>query len=883
MAAIAMMFYFVPFLIQLITTVSGETALRYIVAEEVDVGTVVADVAKDIGISQFSDTQLTFMKKPRLSLALNSQSGSLTTSGRIDREAMCAQKDQCVEELTVVVRRGSGMPPQYIRLFVVVEDINDNAPYFDPSDVTLRVKESESPGYRIVLPSATDKDSTRFGIKQYLLAAPSDTFRLDGEGDGEPALVLLRSLDRERESGISVNVDAVDNGDPSKSGRLYVRIVVDDVNDHHPEFDKDQYETSVLENSALPAPLLRVVATDKDHGENSRIIYSLASKSENEYGKYFLVGNTTGELFLRKALDYEEATEYHLTVVAKDSAAFDPKSATTQIHIRVLDENDNAPQINVLNIDSNSDSSVFEVLEEQERGTFIAFVEVTDQDTGRSGVVDCTLPDRKFMLIKVLNGYNLVTALKLDRERTASMSFDITCADRGEVPKTASRKLEIVVKDINDNVPLFTKAKYTAELMERSFLGAYVLTVTANDSDAGLNAAVEYTLSSTGSAYFNIDPTSGVITLKTEIDRERIAYVPFFVFAKDGAQPSMSGSAQVNVSIIDVNDERPQFLQNSYQFDVEENRPEGITVGEVSAYDTDTAPYNQFTFSLNPIGGAKKAFDINQYTGQITTMRSLNREAQPVYYLNVLAIDKGDSNLVSTASVTIYIGDVNDNGPLFTFPTRENHTIQISPLTRVGSTIMDINALDPDEGNNGTVSYTIGAVSHDGLFSLDPRTGRLSLNVDIRSVGTERVDLQVIARDHGTPPYVSVGNLTVIVNYSLIMTAAEPVEMIFLGLTMDHLKIILLLGIIFLIIVIVLVAAIVCVRRQDRKQRGQKYNCRTEALRHHNGAPLAENAIVDGSTVDRHFMMPLANSSTPEVCISRGQIEICTLMMHLKK
>lgn len=336
------------------------------------------------------------------------------------------------------------------------------------------------------------------------------------------------------------------------------------------------------------------------------------------------------------------------------------------------------------------------------------------------------------MFRQVTSGYNLFTALKLDRERTSSLTVDITCADRGQVPKAASRKIDIIVKDINDNVPAFPRQKYTGELLERTFIGANVLRVTANDSDAGANAAIEYSLSSTGALYFDIDPQFGIITLKTEVDRERISHVHFFVYARDGGQPSMTGSAAVNITITDVNDEKPQFLQNSYQFAVEEHGRESAIVGEVSAYDTDSPPFNRFVYSLQPIGGSTNTFDINPHSGLITTRRSLDREQQAVYYVNVLATDSGDSALQSTASVTIFVGDINDNAPAFVFPTNINRTVHISPLTRVGSTIAEIYAKDSDDGSNGTVSYAIGASSHEGVFSLDPRSGMCAYLATLR-------------------------------------------------------------------------------------------------------------------------------------------------------
>lgn len=132
-----------------------------------------------------------------------------------------------------------------------------------------------------------------------------------------------------------------------------------------------------------------------------QVFYALAPASESDYGDYFLVSNTTGEVFLRRALDYEVQSEYELSVIAKDLASVDAKTSTVQVVVRVLDENDNAPQISVMNIDSNADSSVFEVLEEQERNSFVAFVEVSDPDTGTGGQVDCSLGDRKFSLQKV--------------------------------------------------------------------------------------------------------------------------------------------------------------------------------------------------------------------------------------------------------------------------------------------------------------------------------------------------------------------------------------------------------------------------------------------------------------------------------------------------
>ena len=290
--------------------------------------------------------------------------------------------------------------------------------------------------------------------------------------------------------------------------------------------------------------------------------------------------------------------------------------------------------------------------------------------------------------------------------------------------------------DVNDNSPQFTEAVYHAEILENTYLGVSITQVTAYDLDLGENAKIVYFLSD-ADHQFTVNPEKGLIEAKTPFDREKADTHRFTVYAADTGSPPRTGSATVELTILDVNDERPEFSLARYSFDVEENGEAGSAVGRVAAIDRDATPYNSFSYGLPEAEDATYAFSIDTKTGVISTTRSLDREDRETYQLVVVArednVYSSEQVHSSTAVVIIRVTDVNDHGPVFAFPVENNNTVSVMNLAPRGHIVTTVKAFDLDgHGNNSRLEYTILGGNPDGRFSLDERTGTIWLTRNLK-------------------------------------------------------------------------------------------------------------------------------------------------------
>lgn len=293
------------------------------------------------------------------------------------------------------------------------------------------------------------------------------------------------------------------------------------------------------------------------------------------------------------------------------------------------------------------------------------------------------------------------------------------------------------IGDVNDNSPQFLVTSYTAELHENNYVGYAIVQVAAFDLDIGDNAKVTYVMGeeNRGSRHFGVDRRTGSVTAKVSLDRENQSRYRFVVLAVDGGTPQRTGTATVEVAVLDVNDERPVFAAASYSLAVRENQRAGERVGRVSAEDADSPPYDRFSFFLLESGSPSDAFMVDPISGQISTIRTLDREDQEAYHLVAVARDDNSPSLSSTSVVMVTVNDVNDCAPVFRRPVDDDDDDDVSNVTVVlvsnfaarGHVVTSVRADDADRGENAVVSYWLEESNGSGLFSVDPQRGLILL------------------------------------------------------------------------------------------------------------------------------------------------------------
>ncbi|XP_036933552.1 protocadherin alpha-3-like [Acanthopagrus latus] len=635
--------------------------LRYSVPEEVQVGSSVGNVAKDLGldISTLTDRRFRIVSGPNHALfQLSQNNGGLYIGKNVDREELCEGIKVCLINLKIVVE--SPLEIHYVG--VEITDVNDHSPTFPESEQRLEIAEHTPPGTRFQIHAARDPDVGAQSVRLYKLSQ-NDFFDIeirDSEEDKIPFLVLKKPLDREQKAEHHLVLTALDGGSPSKSGSLNLTITVLDTNDNRPVFSKDIYTVVLDENSPIGTLVIQLNATDLDEGLNSEIEYMFGKTQKKKVHETFELDSVTGEIHLKGNVDFEDTEIYRLDLQASDKG-LPPWTAESRVVIKIKDVNDNKPDIEVTSL-----SNV--VPENSKPGTVISLISVTDRDSGLNGKVICKISgDVPFDLTPSIeeNMYSLVTKGRLDRETVSHYDITITATDCGEPPLSTVKTLSVQVSDVNDNKPIFSQNPFELYLVENNAPGASIFSVSAADKDLNENALITYHIvrgdgqHSDITSFLSVNSDNGHITALKSFDFEVLKTFQFQVVATDSGTPSLSSNVTVNVFILDQNDNAPVILypvsSNGSAEGVEEiprNVNAGHLVTKVRAYDADIGYNGWLLFSLQEVTD-HSLFGLDRYTGQIRTLRSFTETDEAEHKLLILVKDNGNVSLSATATVIV--------------------------------------------------------------------------------------------------------------------------------------------------------------------------------------------------------------------------------------
>ncbi|XP_026050238.1 protocadherin alpha-2-like [Astatotilapia calliptera] len=635
--------------------------IKYLTPEDVKVGAIIGNVAKDLGL----DVGTLISRRFRIVsgaqgtlFEVNPNNGALYVHENVDREQLCDRNVACLLDLKIVVEN----PLEVHYVTVEIIDTNDNRPSFTEKEKVIEIAETTLPGARFQLPGARDRDVGVNAVQIYKLSQ-NDHFHLEIRDRGEdkiPFLVLQRNLDRERKTNHSLILTAMDGGTPPKSANLSLTIKVLDNNDNRPVFSQEVYSVTLQENAPLDKTIIKVQATDLDEGINGDVEYTFGGDITSSVLRLFTLDRLTGEIRVIGEIDYETASVYNLDVQASDKGQ-PPMTTDCRIIIKIQDVNDNKPEIEVTSI-----SSI--VPEDSKQGTVVALITVTDADSGLNSKVICHLTENVPFELKPSfkeNMYSLVTKESLDRETVSHYDISITATDCGEPPLSTFKKFNIQVSDVNDNIPEFSHNPLELYLTENNAAGASIFSVSAFDKDCNENAAISYQILRGGAgrnviaSFVNIHPESGQITALNSFDFETLKTFQFQVVASDSGTPSLSNNVTVNVFILDQNDNAPVILyplsSNGSAQGVEEiprNVNAGHLVTKVRAYDADIGYNGWLLFSLQEVTD-HSLFALDRYTGQIRTLRSFTETDEAEHKLLILVKDNGNVSLSATATVIV--------------------------------------------------------------------------------------------------------------------------------------------------------------------------------------------------------------------------------------
>ena len=462
--------------------------------------------------------------------------------------------------------------------------------------------------------------------------------------------------------------------------------------------------------------------------------------------------STIAYLYVRGTLDREIQDAFNLTIKAVNRADT-TLSATVTVTLTVVDENDNSPAFS-------QSSYVANVTENVPIGTTVTQIAATDPDATTNGKVTFSFLSGNTngaFAIDSATGY-IVTANAIDRERQIDYLLFVNAVDSPSTstPNYDRTSVRITALDVNDNAPTFVTASYSQTVSEGALVGTDVLQVAASDVDTGTNARIAYSITAgNNGSSFMINPTDGIITVAKPLDRETIPSYKLTVTATDGGSPALTGNTLVDVTISDVNDNSPTFSLSTYRASVRENLSSGSTVVKVLATEKDTGVTSIIGYSLD--ASVATEFAIDSKTGEVTTLKSFDREVKARYTFTVYAADSDASPRTGSATVVVSIADENDNVPTF---SKSAYRVTVDETIQVGARVLQLSASDVDGGKNGNVTYTFASKSDD--FVLDSLTGVIRTDSSLDYVTKSSYSLVAVATDGGVP--AKTATVSVLVN-----------------------------------------------------------------------------------------------------------------------
>ncbi|KAG8223170.1 hypothetical protein J437_LFUL000336 [Ladona fulva] len=377
-----------------------------------------------------------------------------------------------------------------------------------------------------------------------------------------------------------------------------------------------------------------------------------------------------------------------------------------------------------------------------------------------------------------------VSVSPLDRDQPSGRPqwrFTVFAQDEGGEGLVGYADVQVNLKDINDNAPIFPHGVYLGNVTENGTAGMLVMTMTAVDYDdpsEGTNARLTYSIEKnvieeeTGSPIFEIEPETGVIkTAVCCLDRERTPDYSIQVVAMDGGGLKGTGTASIRVK--DINDMPPQFTKDEWFTEVDEtdgsNLPE-MPILTVTVHDEDETNKFQYKVIENSGYGADKFTMVrnNDGTGSLKIVQPLDYEDQLQsngFRFRIQVNDKGEDNdndkyHVAYSWVVVKLRDINDNKPQF---ERPNIEVSVYENAEVGKSLETFKATDPDQGGRSRVSYAIDRTSDRRRQFAISKEGTVSIQRSLDREDTPRHQVKILAIDDGVPPKTATATLTVVV------------------------------------------------------------------------------------------------------------------------
>ncbi len=651
---------------------------------------------------------------------INRRSGEITLALTLDREM------QSNHSAVIVV--DDGIHSASANLIVIVTDSNDQAPVFDQLQYEVTIAENYPVGQSFIRVFATDEDEGDNGIVVYQqLTASTNRTVLVNSSTGDVSFLV--SPDYEADPQMNLIIRATDIfGELRSSATIIIRLT--DENDNAPMFVLSTYEAHINENLPDGSNVIiegesRVEAVDGDSEENGTLNYSI----EGPGAEFFSISNG-GDIVSNVSFDRERDSSYEILVVARDMGS-PSKSGNATVLVQILDQNDNDPMFPF-------PQYTLSISESRTVNSVIFSERIVDLDAGENGAIlqylITGINSDDFQPEDVDGNITISIAAPLDHENELGREYNLTmiAIDNGFRQGLASLIINVI--DFDEHDPVFSQNPYSASIMENATTGASITTVSATDRDA--SQSLFYSILNEGNhPEFRINEITGEIVVVSGLDRETTSSYTLTVVVANERDTLGAITTRVLITVTDVNDNAPEFDQNTLvYYSQEENNADIVLLASFQASDRDQNPENvPITYGIAEEGNIGGDFQINPTNGEVVIQAEvLDRERVAVYYLTITAQDGVPPFLIGTINITVNVIDVDDSAP-----TNGHQNIYLYllngmvPSTSLGRVFIN------DSDVNNTLTYSLHDPNREETtVRINSNTGAIVINSNLPGEGT---------------------------------------------------------------------------------------------------------------------------------------------------
>ena len=637
---------------------------------------------------------------------------------------------------------------------VYVDKVDFEPPVINNTQLSARVFENATVGTVVYTIDAYDVDSPAVNVTLQN-EAQSGVFIISDTS----SVVLNAALDRESQDVYNVTVVVTEvrstPGD-EQSTTAVVTIYVEDINDNTPVFLNPNPDERLNDQLPNGTEVTTIVCTDQDVGTNAQVVYSFVGNATDNLA----INQTTGVVSVARSLVLSEnvfTVNYSLTVRCEDRGSPSLTNETT-LSIQVYKDDTNPPTFANRTI-------VATVDENATLGQVVITIRASDND---SPSLNYRLENESAPGVFAINSSTgvITVAQSLDRETTESYELTIVATENRIAPgmsQSDMADLTILVQDVNDNSPQFSNSSQTLNINDRTPIGTNIASVLCTDNDIGTNSEISYRILPAADipmGVFNVSD-EGNVTVSGELrlpDFVLSAQYNLTIQCSDNGQPSLNDTALVTVYVDKVDFEPPVINNTQLSARVFENATVGTVVYTIDAYDVDSPAVN-----VTLQNEAQSGVFIISDTSSVVLNAALDRESQDVYNVTVVVTEvrstPGDEQS-TTAVVTIYVEDINDNTPVFLNPNPDERLNDQLPN---GTEVTTIVCTDQDVGTNAQVVYSFVGNATDNL-AINQTTGVVSVARSLvlsENVFTVNYSLTVRCEDRGSPSLTNETTLSI--------------------------------------------------------------------------------------------------------------------------